>query len=1331
MSELSQALKRILLPVALATAFGGIAPAYANTVRIVGPENEDPNAWIQHSEQMRSSSFDYVKTPNKPYTNVRRYGPTSAKETLWSIASRHRPNNSVSVYQVIGAIKHINPQAFENNNIHGLIPGSYLVMPTLAQVKREDTQLVRRVLEQDKLREPYASKNRKTATSKPSAKKTVVKKAPVKHAAPASQTRSQTKAQTKPQIKPTVNPAKSTSTTVESADHFTIPAKPTVPANKVSPSTNTATKAALATVATATVLGPMAVDAGEPITEQSSATKVNTEQSKAITSAPAQVTSSATGGDNTGANTVSSQSNTASVQRDGAIPPKPQAVSANVAASLPQDVSNPLNASDEQLTQLIESNHMLKVRLAEMQQEMASLREQVGDDDEFRNEVINFIRQQRQQEQAVPEENKTSWLNQLADNPTALIAAGLIPGGLLAGLLAFFLYRRGKKEEQEEQAEKNSQLPLIDDASSSEPNLDSEDKLDELDDLLFDDDLFADGNDKLEQSLDRDLKQSEKTGLSESESKLSESKPSESETSQSDPAPEPNFFLDDFDLNDDFDVDMSSKSVSINGEEAALGLEEMERAIDQMDSSHSDEDLAAQWERSLQQEKVDVDSDDFDLAEGLDESFEPLEPKSEQELLDQSMLDDLLVDIDSQLAEPVTSEPASDVVSNEKASLEPQLEQEPFTSPTVEDSVQKPIDELDISSEELAAESANPTSNLSEESQTIPEVETAISESSTQLLDELITDEDDLLGADLDIDLDENSVQLLDELIPDEDDEIVLEQPLDLEENSTALLDELVDDWGEKPTEAINATVEQSQEIEPLQTQVAEEDIDDILDQFLDQELEQHTLADEDQESSPHDYLAPEAKPLTVEELERELDRQEAEEKQSLAQAIDEFPIFDEQAALDELDEREPNSHAMPETKAQSESHIEAFELDDLPEFDEQSALNDPEAESLLDEELELSDVDQQRALDNVVRQLQEAVEASERYQQAPELLDAIDTKLSESKETPPQELVSSEEITKESISEPSMTDTSSEPSSEPSAFDEHKKKDYDFARYDPASLPEFNEDEALQASFEEQYELEQYEREKGFSTQRPPHPIQDDDVANSAQPLPSEFDHELVESAGLDMAALLTDPDLGLADAERDGLLAHVHNDTQDDDGLDSDEQALWHQVSQDPSLENEDWSQQPSLAKDDIDSVIESIEHELEPAQEKGAYKAFQQAEELTLPEAGSELISVAQDPKPHSFISIDELMKETQGDGSALAQELDAQPLKLDVGLDEFPDVLTNIAHTDVDDHAELASKLDLAKAYLEMNDKEGAIELLEEVTAKADGAVKAEAEKLLRG
>ncbi|UKA07019.1 hypothetical protein IHC92_04365 [Photobacterium damselae subsp. damselae] len=1324
MSELSQALKRILLPVALATAFGGIAPAYANTVRIVGPENEDPNAWVQHSEQMRSSSFDYVKTPNKPYTNVRRYGPTSAKETLWSIASRHRPNNSVSVYQVIGAIKHINPQAFENNNIHGLIPGSYLVMPTLAQIKREDTQLVRRVLEQDKLREPYASKNRKTTTSKPSTKKAVVKKAPVKHATPTSQPRSQTKAQTKP----AVNPAKSTSTTVESADHFTIPAKPTVPANKVSPSANTATKAALATVATATVLGPMAVDAGEPITEQSSATKINTEQPKAITSAPAQVTSSATGGDNTGANTVSSQSNTASVQRDGAIPPKPQDVSANVAASLPQDVSDSLNASDEQLTQLIESNHMLKVRLAEMQQEMASLREQVGDDDEFRNEVINFIRQQRQQESAVPEENKTSWLNQLADNPTALIAAGLIPGGLLAGLLAFFLYRRGKKDEQEEQGEKTPQLPL-DDASSSESNLDSEDKLDELDDLLFDDDLFADSNNKLEQSLGRDLKQSEKTELS--ESGLLESKPSESEISQSDSASEPNFFLDDFDLNDDFDVDMSSKSVSVNGEEAALGLEEMERAIDQMDTPHPDEDLAAQWERSLQQEKADVDSDDFDLAEGLDESFEPLEPKSEQELLDQSMLDDLLADIDGQLAEQITPEAESDVALNNKPSSEPQLDQELFVSPTAEDSVQKPMSEPDISSEELAKETAHSKLNASAGSQALPEVETAISESSTQLLDELVTDDDDLLGTDLDIDLDENSTQLLDELLPDEDDEIVLDQPLDLDENSTALLDELVDEWGDAPTDTIDGTAEHSKEFEPLQTQVAEEDIDDILDQFLDQELEQQTLSDETQESLQHDYLASETKPLTVEELERELDRQEAEEKQRLAQAIDEFPIFDEQAALDELDESEFYRHAMPETKEQPASHIEAFELDELPEFDEQSALNDPEAESLLDEELALSDEDQQRAMDNVVRQLQEAVEASERYQQAPELLDTIDNKLLESKETPPKELASSEEITKESISEPLMTDASTEPSSEPSAFDEHKKKDYDFAHYDPASLPEFNEDEALQASFEEQYELEQYEREKGFSTQRPPHQIQDDYVANSAQPLPSEFDHELVESAGLDMAALLTDPDLGLADAERDGLLAHVPNDVQDDVDLDSDEQALWHQVSQDPSLENEDWSQQPSLAKDDIDSVIESIEHELEPAQGKGAYKAFQQAEELTLPEAGSELISVTQQSKPHSFISIDELMKDTQGDGSALAQELDAQPLKLDVGLDEFPDVLTNIAHTDVDDHAELASKLDLAKAYLEMNDKEGAIELLEEVTAKADGAVKAEAEKLLRG
>jgi pilus assembly protein FimV len=46
-----------------------------------------------------------------------------------------------------------------------------------------------------------------------------------------------------------------------------------------------------------------------------------------------------------------------------------------------------------------------------------------------------------------------------------------------------------------------------------------------------------------------------------------------------------------------------------------------------------------------------------------------------------------------------------------------------------------------------------------------------------------------------------------------------------------------------------------------------------------------------------------------------------------------------------------------------------------------------------------------------------------------------------------------------------------------------------------------------------------------------------------------------------------------------------------------------------------------------------------------------------------------------------------------------------------------------------HEEVETKLDLARAYLEMGDKEGAREILEEVLAEGDGAQKGKAEKLL--
>jgi pilus assembly protein FimV len=71
-----------------------------------------------------------------------------------------------------------------------------------------------------------------------------------------------------------------------------------------------------------------------------------------------------------------------------------------------------------------------------------------------------------------------------------------------------------------------------------------------------------------------------------------------------------------------------------------------------------------------------------------------------------------------------------------------------------------------------------------------------------------------------------------------------------------------------------------------------------------------------------------------------------------------------------------------------------------------------------------------------------------------------------------------------------------------------------------------------------------------------------------------------------------------------------------------------------------------------------------------------------------------------------------------------------LSLDVGLDEFPEVLPEGDSVDVDAEGELGAKLDLARAYLEIDDKSSAIELLNEVIASGSNQQKDEAQRLLK-
>ena len=67
-----------------------------------------------------------------------RYGPVGASETLWSIATRLRPDKSVSVQRMMLAIVEANPNAFVIGNINGLHAGVMLRIPGRDEIGPDD-----------------------------------------------------------------------------------------------------------------------------------------------------------------------------------------------------------------------------------------------------------------------------------------------------------------------------------------------------------------------------------------------------------------------------------------------------------------------------------------------------------------------------------------------------------------------------------------------------------------------------------------------------------------------------------------------------------------------------------------------------------------------------------------------------------------------------------------------------------------------------------------------------------------------------------------------------------------------------------------------------------------------------------------------------------------------------------------------------------------------------------------------------------------------------------------------------------------------------------------
>lgn len=91
------------------------------------------------------------------------FGPLTPNDTLWGIAQRVRPDNSVSIYQVMYALYQKNPDSFLEDNLNHLRPGAVLFLPDLAEIRAVNLATARQKSDSDD--KIWAERNKTAATA--------------------------------------------------------------------------------------------------------------------------------------------------------------------------------------------------------------------------------------------------------------------------------------------------------------------------------------------------------------------------------------------------------------------------------------------------------------------------------------------------------------------------------------------------------------------------------------------------------------------------------------------------------------------------------------------------------------------------------------------------------------------------------------------------------------------------------------------------------------------------------------------------------------------------------------------------------------------------------------------------------------------------------------------------------------------------------------------------------------------------------------------------------------------------------------------------------------
>ncbi|WP_435133680.1 FimV/HubP family polar landmark protein [Plesiomonas shigelloides] len=455
--------------IALWAVAGCALPVSAYQMEVVGPDGTPSAAQgrtaITQPAPVRSATSGHTAS------RTRVYGPTKASETLWSIASRVRPSNRVSVQQTIGALYRLNPSAFELDNLHGLKPGSRLRLPTLSQVRAENTATVNARLEREKPAwERYSREKQARERAQAQAQKTQDKKT----AAPTSVAPSVSKPLATTHVAGSNSPENRASTI--SAANTSSAASSAKKIAAVAATAGMATAAVQAATAEPDLITPLPANSPVAPAAPAMTPSVTAPTSPASTNAapvsnvaeryaalenvpvpadtPASVPAAVTSGTSLASSAPLAQQ---------AQPIVPLAVSAGMLANTEQKEAQalPLTAEEAkqlrqqlvdsatEISRLTENNVSLTNQVSELQIRVKQLQVELDNEAAFRKEASQAMAHAEEQAKALElermknkmlEESSGSLIQQMSRSWPLAIGVGVIPPVLLGALL-WLLYR--------------------------------------------------------------------------------------------------------------------------------------------------------------------------------------------------------------------------------------------------------------------------------------------------------------------------------------------------------------------------------------------------------------------------------------------------------------------------------------------------------------------------------------------------------------------------------------------------------------------------------------------------------------------------------------------------------------------------------------------------------------------------------------------------------------------------------------------------------------------------------------------------------------------------